>query len=136
MHLGEGYFELRAGPFRLGLPTHAVLSVMEGPTESDGEVTFRERSVRCIDLRTLLTERVFDSPPALAAVIETGAPGARGSLALGVDWVGTVPITHTAPLAHIPGFGLRHPELFQGALRWEGRLVLALNLDGLERLVA
>lgn len=128
----NGFFELRVGPYKLGLPTRVVVGVVE--QTADRELLFRGRSLRVVDLRTL-----FATDPAVAEiprvlVVEPGS--GRPWVGIGVDAVGTMPIPDTIPLLRVPPVGLERPTLLRGAVRWKDALVYVLEVDALVKAVS
>jgi len=126
----NSFFELHVEPYRLAVPARIVLGVLDSVGAGADTVPFRERPLRWLDLRTRIAERPHTAIVPLVLVVETS----RGAFGLGIDQVATAPIPDTTPLIPVPGYGLHYPELFKGVLRWDNRLVMALDVDAVARL--
>jgi hypothetical protein len=111
--------ELIVGPYALALRAAVVLQIVEAvPT---GEpFTFRQRRWPVCDLGEALAGVHRRTLPYALAIEAAGE-----AAVLGVDRIAHV-IGTPLPTA-LPTFGLTRPDLFEGALRHEGRLLLLLS---------
>ena len=113
------YIEVGVGVFRLALPAHHVGGIITDVMV--GEVTpFRGERLPVIDLAA-----VFAGVRRLIAPFAAAVESSRGQRALiGVDRVAHQRIVGT--LVPVPTLGLLRPDLFEGALRLGGDLILVL----------
>lgn len=146
------YLALRVGPYRLAVPTELVRSVSEQVpllAEASRAVGAGALSVQQVELggepiplidfaqdsdqesaqdvgRAKREIRCHRVPFAVAVELE------GGTVALGADRVDYLALSQRLV---VPRFGLRHPHLFEGALRAEGEVWLILAPRGLARLL-
>lgn len=123
------FLDLVVGPYNLALRTACVLSVLQDVPASTS-LSFRGRRLPCVHLSDLLADRPQASM-AFVVAIETR----HAWVAVGVDDIDHLQRGDVPTLVRLPGFGLAHPTLFEGALRFSDRLLLVLEPMALSELV-
>jgi hypothetical protein len=107
----ESYLDLRVGPYLLALRAAFVHGVHPGG---------HDLGIPSCDLAAL-----FGAPPRPAAPFFVVTLGGSPLLALGCDGVGHLRGV-SGKAVPLPRLGLLAPEVFEGAVRHEGRLLLVL----------
>ncbi len=124
------FLDVSVGPFELGLSAGSVLAVRhEVPRAAALEL--RGRKMPLVDLHERFLGQARDLIPFVVAFEAEGR-----SAAVGVDRVGHLGRDPAAVLGAVPRFGLVSPQLFVGALRTGGRVVLLLSPAGLVELAS
>ncbi|HET6347204.1 MAG TPA: hypothetical protein VFH51_19885 [Myxococcota bacterium] len=111
--------ELLVGPYALALRAAVVLQILEAVPAGE-PFTFRQRRWPLCDLGEALAGGRRAVVP-FALVLEAAGEGA----VIGVDRIAHV--AGTPVPAALPTFGLARPDLFEAALRHQGRLLLLLS---------
>jgi hypothetical protein len=119
------YLDVSVGPYELALQANVVLAV-QYEVRFQNPLELRGRKLPLVDLAATFVGTRREQLPFVVA-IEVGGVAA----AVGVDRVGHLERVTAPRLSAVPAFGLAEPELFEGALRAGGRLVLVLRPAGL-----
>jgi hypothetical protein len=115
--------ELVVGPYALAVRAAAVLAVREAVSVGE-PFAFQQRTLPVCDLG-----HAFGAAPRAVMPFALVLDTAPGPVVIGVDRIAHLHGT-TTPAA-LPSFGLRRPQLFEGALREGGRLLLLLSPSAL-----
>jgi hypothetical protein len=115
------YLDLTVGHYSLALAARSVLTVAHDVDLGRG-LSFGGGPLRAVDLAVLFGAAPRRRVPFAVAFENDGTIGA-----VGVDNVGHLRRQHDSPITAIPAFGLARPELIEGGLREEGRLLLLLR---------